>query len=183
MKRRNFKGFLASIGHPLEPGQEGAIEALRWDERVTLVLETNLWLNEAYGWWRQGQDEDVLDAFPCEELIRLIDRKEQRNWYERWRGAGGIIYPGAPNGYPLVDGVSTGGRCIARKDSPVWERISAFGQPYPPFDFGSGIDVRDVGYLESVELGVIPRGAKITPQRRDFAPPTIWELPVPASWF
>jgi hypothetical protein len=29
-------------------------------------------------------------------------------------------------------------RMIARKDSPIWEALSRFGTPYPPFDFNSG---------------------------------------------
>ena len=44
---------------------------------------------------------------------------------------------------------------IALKSSPVWEAISAFGTPYPPFDFNSGMWVRDIDRLEAIDLGLM----------------------------
>jgi hypothetical protein len=32
-----------------------------------------------------------------------------------------------------------GGRMIALKSDPIWTAISAFGTPYPPFDYNSGM--------------------------------------------
>jgi hypothetical protein len=47
--------------------------------------------------------------------------------------------------------------CIALKTSPIWTALSAFGHPYPPFDWGSGMDVRDVSADRAIELGLISR--------------------------
>ena len=44
---------------------------------------------------------------------------------------------------------------IALKDDPVWTGISAFGNPFPPFDFGSGMGVRNISRKEALELGVL----------------------------
>ena len=57
---------------------------------------------------------------------------------------------------------------IARKDSDIWTAISAFGLPYPPFDYNSGMDLQDIDRDEAVQLGVIESDDTIEPQERDF---------------
>jgi len=49
---------------------------------------------------------------------------------------------------------------IALKDDPIWETVSAFGLPFRPFDFLSGMDIRDIKRSEATELDLI------TPERR-----------------
>ena len=44
---------------------------------------------------------------------------------------------------------------VALLGDPVWTRISRFGLPYPPFDYGSGMAVRPVSRRECVRLGLI----------------------------
>lgn len=44
---------------------------------------------------------------------------------------------------------------IALKGDPIWAAISRFGTPWPPFDFGNGMDVQDVDWNEAAELGVL----------------------------
>ena len=39
---------------------------------------------------------------------------------------------------------------------PIWSAISRFGNPYPPFDYNSGMGVDDVSYDEALKLGVLP---------------------------
>jgi hypothetical protein len=41
--------------------------------------------------------------------------------------------------------------------------ISAFGTPFPPFDFNSGMEVRDISRQEAERLGVLAPGEGITP--------------------
>lgn len=165
--RLQTKQLLDRIGYQADPDKEGTIEDLRSDARINLVIRTNAEMSQGYGWWEQGQDPDVLLAFPCQELYRVEQRVEKRKWSEIWRGNGGRIFAGQSPGLPLDPGFSEG-RLIARKDDPIWFRISRFGNPYPPFDFNSGVDVRDVGYREAVELGVIERGDQVTPQSLPF---------------
>ena len=50
---------------------------------------------------------------------------------------------------------------IALKDDPIWTEISAFGTPYPPFDFRSGMWVRDVSRAEAERLGLLAPGQKV----------------------
>lgn len=166
--RLELKEILKSVDYRPAAEDVGTLKDLRTDARLNLILETNTKMAQGYGQWEQGQDDAVLDEWPCQELVRAEDRVERRNWYERWRGAGGTIYPGTPRGLPLVQGAAMEGRCIARKDAPIWSAISRFGQPYPPFDFNSGVDVRDVSRAEAMELGIIDRDTRVQRQSRGF---------------
>jgi hypothetical protein len=47
---------------------------------------------------------------------------------------------------------------IALKNDPIWTAISSFGLPYPPYDFNSGMWVRDVSREEAEDLGLIKPG-------------------------
>lgn len=100
-----------------------------------------------YGLWKRDLNEaDMLDEFPAWEFIRTAPRKVPRSdWWERWGKAGSAVgWAGASRS-----------RMVALKTSPIWARLSRFGTPYPPFDFGSGMGVRDVAREEAVELGLI----------------------------
>lgn len=135
-------------------------EQLRGEGRLNLILSTNIDLARGYGGYQQTQDVDVLDEFPAWELYRAEDRKEKRDWPERWEAAGGEFFPGDSD-YPE-------GRMIALKDDPIWEEISAFGLPYAPFDYNSGMDLKDVDRDEAEALGLITRDQQVIPQKVDF---------------
>lgn len=152
--RLQLKDTLTALQYQPAEGEAGSIKDLSSDGRINLVLKTNKQMAEGYGSWRQGQDATILEAYPAQELVRMEDRKEKRTWRERWRAAGGKVYPGTTPGLPLEDGMSEG-RLIALKDDEVWVRLSAFGLPYPPFDYNSGVDVEDVSRSEAVELGLL----------------------------
>lgn len=119
-------------GGLLDPGSERRTELI-------YAMQTG----QAYGHaeWRTGQDPDAMDAAPAWELVRWEDRQVPRDWTKRWLDAGGRLYAG---------------RMVALKTDPVWERISRFGVPWPPFDFGSGMGVDDVLRPEAEALGLLP---------------------------
>ncbi len=75
--------------------------------------------------------------------MRIASVKEPRDWPARWRAAGGQFYGN--------------GRMAALKDDPIWRRISAFGEPTPPFDYGSQMGLSDIDAGEAVELGLITK--------------------------
>ncbi len=134
--------------------ERGTLRDLSSDARLNLIIETNARQAQGYGYWQQGQDEDLLFAFPAQELFRAESRKVERDWSRRWQEAGGEFFDG--------------GRMIALKDDSIWTEISAFGTPYPPFDFNSGMDVRDISRREAIALGVIDAQEKVAPQDRGF---------------
>jgi hypothetical protein len=127
--------------------------ALQKDGRLKLVLSTNVDLARGYGQWKQGQSQIVLEEYPAQEFYRAERRKEPRDWPVRWAAAGGKFYPGVSD-YPQ-------GRMIAMKNDPIWAHISAFGLPYAPFDYNSGMGLKDVSADEMAELDVKkPSGTK-----------------------
>lgn len=150
----------SSLNYRAPEGKSGTMQDLFSDQRLGLVIRMLVEQANGYGQWRQGQSEAVLRVWPCSELYRAAWRKEPRDWPAVWSANGGSFYHPGGN-YPE-------GRMIAPKDSPIWSAISRFGLPYPPFDFNSGMDLRDVSRAEAVRLGVIEKDYKPEPQRRSF---------------
>ena len=136
------------------------MDKLAKEPRLNLILDTQTRFAQSFGSWLEGQQPSVLDMWPAQELYRAEERKEPRDWPSRWAAAGGQFFPG-PSDYPE-------GRMIALKDDPIWEDISEFGLPYAPFDYNSGMDLRDVDHDEAVELGLIDDDYIPTPQHRGF---------------
>jgi len=151
--RLELKKALAAIGYQPDPKKRGGLQDLSSDRRLNLIIETNTKMAQEYGNWKQGQDPQILDLWPAQELYRREARDEKRDWQTRWVQAGGKLY---------------GGRMIALKNADVWTSVSAFGQPYPPFDYNSGMGVRDVRRDEAVRLGVIEPDAIVPPDDRPF---------------
>ncbi|HYE30538.1 MAG TPA: hypothetical protein VEH27_03855 [Methylomirabilota bacterium] len=152
--RAGLKQLLEQLDYKPEEGKEGTIEDLSSDRRLDLITEMNERDARGYGYWKQGQDAALINEWPAQEFLRVYAREQERlDWPQRWVAAGGKVY---------------GGRMIARKDDPVWVRLSVFGKPYPPFDFGSGMGVQDIDREEAIRLGVIEPDAQIVTQDRGF---------------
>lgn len=150
--RLEIKQLLESLAY--DPGaKRGTIQDLSSDQRIDLQIKQNTEAAQGFGQFVQGTAPGAIDAFPAQELIRVEDRMEPRDWEARWREAGGQFF---------------GGRMIALKSSPIWETISRFGVPYPPFDFNSGMWVQDVPRSEAEELGLISPAEQAVAPRSDF---------------
>lgn len=151
--RLELKQLLDSLGFQPPEGEEGTLTDLSSDDRLNLILDTNVQMAQGYGHWMQGQDPAVLAQWPAQELIRVIDSKDKRDWAQIWADNGGQFF---------------NGRMIALKDDPIWIAISEFGNPYAPFRWGSGMDVADVSLDECIEVGLLTGPIEITPQDRGF---------------
>ena len=139
--RDKARQWLAIAGYePEDPNDTLTIKDLRAKSRLDVLFDINVGHAQNLAWYNASQDEAILDMYPCQELFRAIDSRNKRDWRTRWAAAGGRFYAG---------------RMIARKDDPIWQRISRFGTPVPPFDYNSGMDVRDVHRADAEELGVI----------------------------
>lgn len=140
--RLELSDVLAALNYMPGEGAEGGIQDLRTVARQNLILETNLTMaaGEAQREMFRGSY-----AYPAQRLVRLGQRTEPRDWPSRWRMA-----------YAEVGGA---GACatdmVALNDSPIWTALSAFGQPYPPFDYNSGMGLEPVDYDEAEALGLI----------------------------
>jgi hypothetical protein len=151
--RLDIKQLLGEIGYVPDEEDQGTLKDLSSDRRINLVYKMNVEMAQGYGAWEQGQDPDALDAFPAQELFRAEGREKPRDWFDIWTAAGGQIFDG---------------RMIALKNDPIWEEISDFGTPYPPFKFNSGMWVRDVSRKQAIAMGLIDRDTQVEPQHRLF---------------
>jgi hypothetical protein len=157
-QRLRIKDLLDSISYRPKSGKEGTIEDLSSNARLNLMLNTNVSMLRGFGQWMEGNQEGALDAFPAQELVRVAERHEPRDWEEIWSEAVETL----GDSTTATDGDS--GRFVAMKNDPIWIEISDFGLPYPPFKFNSGMGVEDVSYEDAVDLGVMdPDDSPIQP--------------------
>jgi hypothetical protein len=148
-----LKDKLDELNYQPSPDEEGSITDFSSFGRRALVIDTNLQMAQGYGRYIQGQDQAILDHWPAQELYRAAEAQQPRNWVARWQNEGGEVF---------------GGRMIALKNTGIWTAISRFGLPYPPFDYGSHMRVRDVTRDTAISLGLIDADTKIEPETRDF---------------
>lgn len=160
--RLRVKQFVASTGYQADESIRGGLQDFLSTARTELQVRMNVQLAQGAGWHQQGQDPDILDAFPALEFIRVESREEPRGtWPQRWnRARAETITDGATD--------SSTGRMIALKGHPIWARLSRFGLPYEPFDFGSGYGTEDVRRADAMALGLLDLDTVIVPDDRGF---------------
>ena len=151
--RRDLREYLASIGYdadenlkPDEKSRRGTIKDLMTKSRLDVMMKTNADQARGYASHIRATTAGAILAFPAYELVRVERRKLQRNWDERWKSAAEEV------GW---EGVARNGAKIALKTSPIWMKLSRFGNPFPPFDFNSGMGVRDVKKSVCREIGLL----------------------------
>ena len=142
-------------------GDSGQLTDITSQRRLGLVYDTNI--ESVYNAARAEQESlhpELLDEYPAQELIRVEAREKERDWSSRWQAAGGKFYAG---------------RMIALKNDSVWRDISRFENPWPSFDYGSGMGVEDIDREECIALGLIKPDFKFP---RDEKPYTnnMWEM-------
>ena len=117
--------------------------------RARLGLIYDMQDRGAFGFarWKNDQDTDALASFPAWEFKRIYARRLPRlDWAERWDEA----FAGDEGATE-----SSSGRMIALKTSPGWEMLSVFGTPWAPFDYGSGMGLRDVSRKTALAIGIL----------------------------
>lgn len=154
-KRAGLKDLLDKLSYKPFQGEEGTITDLSSDRRLNLILDTGVQQVAGFGGWEQGQGPAILDQWPAQELIDTNPgaTENRRKWADIWAEKGGQFFDG---------------RMIALVDDPIWEAISFFGQPYPPFALNSYWDVKKINRDEAMELKLIDRDTQIAPQSRNL---------------
>ena len=162
MERGRFieemQDLLGSLGYQPDPEKRGGLQDLSSAPRLALIWEMQLAQAHGHARWKTGMDPDILDAVPAQELVRDMQREHERDWPEIWERNGGRFFGDPGPDYPRAEG-----RMIALKTDPIWTQISRFGVPWPPFDWGSGMGLRNVRHAEAVELGLIRGDETFTP--------------------
>jgi len=107
---------------------------IRRQARLELIYDTQIKSARDYGYWKQGQDQDILDAFPFQRFVRVQDVKTPRRRSNRFAGM------------------------VRRKDDlEFWTGVNSraeggFGVPWGPWGFNSGMDVEDVSIEDGQAL-------------------------------
>lgn len=148
--RARMRAQLNALGYQPDPAKRGGLQDLSSDARLDLIIETQERMARGYGKHRQAQSEAVLFAYPADELYRAIDSKAKRNWQSRWNTARRSL----GRATTATPATSAFGPFVAAKNDRIWTAISRFGNPYPPFDYRSGMRVRDVSASQAEALGV-----------------------------
>lgn len=119
---------------------------LRSMARLQLIFDTQMEAAHEYGYWSQGNDPDVLNAYPASRFIRVRPVRVPRPIHAAHEGV------------------------VRRKDDlDFWIAMNPdFGVPYGPWGFNSGMGVEDVDRIEAEQLGLVAPGERLTPQDRDF---------------
>lgn len=157
--RRDLRAYLYSIGYDAGENR-GTIKDLTTKARLDVMMKTNADQAKGYASHLRATTTGAILAFPAYELVRVERRKMPRDWSSRWTDAARKV------GW---EGVARNGAMIALKTSPIWAALSRFGNPFPPFDFNSGMGVRDVKKSVCREIGLLgPNEQPEIPDVPDF---------------
>jgi len=135
---------------PLDPKDAGGLKDITSQTRLSLIFNTKTTQAKEFGYWKQGQDPDVLDEFPAQRFIREADVTTARAIHQQNEGVVRL-----------------------KSDLDFWmamnsPSIGGFGVPWGPWGFNSGMGVEDVDRAEAEALGLISPGEKAQPMERDF---------------
>lgn len=147
--------WLQARGYKPPEGKAGGLQDLSSLARINVVLRTNVEMARGHAQWVRKQT--AIRAFPCQKLVRVSARQEPRDWDRIWNEAAALLAH-IPGIHPTLK--------IALLNHPIWNAISRFGNPYPPFDFGSGMGVESVSRGEALKLGF-----KLDPNRDPMQQP------------
>lgn len=130
---------------PLDEELAGGLRDITSERRLSLIFNTQVRQANDYGYYRQGMQENVLNEFPAQRFIRVVDVKQERESHVPYEGQ------------------------VFLKTDPVWVKINAdFGVPWGPWGWGCGHDVQDEDRDTAVELGLMKPGEQLEPEVKFF---------------
>lgn len=147
--RRDLRKMISDGMRPTDPKLRGTIQDIFTKQRLDTMIDTNVRQAKGYANHLQATKPGALKAFPGYELIRVRQSRQPRDWQTRWNKAAREV------GF---EGVARNGAMIALKTSPIWVKLSVFGNPFPPFDWGSGMGLDDVERERCKALGLVGEG-------------------------
>lgn len=138
-----MRSFLQAEG--IERGK-GGLTDITSEKRLGLIFDTQTRQAHDYGYWKQGQTQAVLDEFPAQRFIRVIDVNEPRTEHARFEG-----------------------EVRLKSDLDFWISINKdFDVPWGPWGWGCGHDVEDVDRDEAEALGLISPQEQVAPIEADL---------------
>lgn len=160
---------LKAMGYKPEPGTEGTIKDLLSSRRQGVYLETNLAM--AAGWKNWSKQQAALKFYPAVRLVRLVEKKDYRDWVSRWNEARAATREEGAEMALKTWGMRPGEKgpmCLL--NHPLLLELSRFKLPYDPLDYGTGIRMQVVSWKEAEDAGIIEDGVEdmLMPQVRSI---------------
>lgn len=147
--RRLFREVLDYAHYVSPEGKEGTIQDLRSPARQRMIIDTTASRAANLAYKKNLQSDGRLHAW---QFTRTGARRVPRDdWDDRWAEAYAQLSPEQRQEVNLKTKT-------ALIDSPIWSLISRFKTGYPPFDFNSGMGVREVP-----ATGLVPTGSSDRP--------------------
>ena len=134
--------WLRDRGYKPPEGKAGGLEDLSSLPRIMVVLQTNMDMARGHASWVRSQTG--IRAFPCRRFIRIEQREVPRDWETRWAEAKAATAD-IPGVHPTEK--------VALVNHPIWKVLSAFGNPYAPYDWGSGMGDEPVSRPDALAMG------------------------------
>lgn len=137
-----LKTFLQSEGIERT---DGSLTDLAGEKRLGLIFDINTRQANEFGYYKQGMDADVLDAYPAARFIRVAEVKDPRDSHAQYEGQ------------------------VFLKTDPIWSIINEdFGVPFAPFGFGCQHEQEDVSREEAEALGLLQPGQTVAAAEKGF---------------
>lgn len=149
---------------PQDPSKGGGLRDITSIPRLGLIYDMQNAQAAGYARWKLDNTEGALLLYPAWEFVRIEERKQPRqDWMDRWFKAANEAGDDA-----ALSASSRSRRMVALKTSGLWTKLSRFGVPWPPFDWGSGMGLEDVERDTAVELGLIGETERLQPAEETF---------------
>lgn len=124
----------------------GDIQDIAGERRLSLIYDTQIRQAHDFGYWKQGTDPDVLDAFPAQRFIRVAPVEEPRDWHIQFED-----------------------EVRLKSDVGFWITVNQdFGVPWGPWGWGCQHDVEDVDRAEAEALGLLEPGQAVASPELKF---------------
>ena len=158
-------------GDETEPATYDSLQDLRSNQRIDLVLRTNMQQVAGAAETERANSDDALYWYPAWELVRVASVLTPRG-KKRTKGGALVEDPGQdwPSRWEKCGRSFYDGRMIARKDDDIWNQIGSTANFYdgldtnfPPFAFNSGYGRREVARRECESLGILTDADKVSP--------------------
>jgi hypothetical protein len=147
---------------PADPDLRGGMQDITSIPRLGLIYDMQEAQAFGRGKFEGDQLEGALLLYPAQELTPSTARVPRQDWEERFAAA-----CAAAGDYLALGVLRSTGRMVALKTSLVWEKLSRFGNPWPPFDYGSTRQLADIDREETISLGLMSADAELQPIAAD----------------
>jgi hypothetical protein len=138
-------------GVPVPDEWRGGMRDITSSARLNLIFDVQTQSAQAYGDWKQGMQEDVLNAFPASRFIRVVDVSKPRSLHIQNTG---VVRMKTDLGFWLA------------MNSPT---LGGFGVPHGPWGYNSGMGVEDVSRKDAEALGLVKPGERLKSAEQGFA--------------